>query len=142
MSRTKIKPRRLRDYPKVYRDALACFEAFRRLGFSADEIFFGFDVVDGERDMVHMQLQTQGKTFTVTVAPIPGASRAKVAKTWKAIAKLMNELPAHSEEWRECVWDQHLLGTSTEYFTLFATGIQEKGIIIPELVPFTAAGQA
>jgi len=142
MSRTKLKPKRLRDYPKVYRDALACFEALRRLGFDADEIFFGFDMVDEAPDMVHMQLQTQGKKFTVTVAQLPGASRHKVARTWKTLAKLMNELPPRSPEWYEHVWNQHLLGSSLEYFAMFTAGIQAKGIIVPELAPLVSQGQA
>jgi hypothetical protein len=142
VSLKKLKCKRLQDYPKVYRDALACFEAFRRLGFSADEIFFGYGAVDGIADMVHLQLQTQGKTFTVVVGHLPFWSRKKALKTWGALAKLMNQLPPQSEEWFEHVWHQHLLGSSTEYFATFAASIQEKGIIIPELVPLTAQGQA
>ena len=145
MSRTKLKARkleRLADYPKPYRDALAYFEAFRRFGFGADEIFFGFGVVDYQPDMVHLQLQTQGKTFTVVVGELPGARRALVEKTWRSLAALMNSLPPESEEWREHVWKQHVLGSSTEYFAMLAAGIQGKGIIIPELLPLQAIGDA
>ena len=145
MSPKKLKnkqPQRLQDYPKPYRDALAYFEAFRRFGFSADEIFFGFGVVDLAPDIVHLQLQTQGKTFTVIVGELPGVKRSRVEKVWRAITELMNTLEPHSAEWREHVWEQHPVGASVDYFAMLASGIQAKGIIIPELAPMQAIGQA
>lgn len=145
MSRTKLKtkkPVRLADYPKPYRDALACFEAFRRCGFSADEIYFGFGPVDDQPDIVHMQLQTQGKTFTVTIAQLLGQPYKRVVKTWRAISGLMNLQPPDEPEWREHVWLQSKFGADVDYFANFATAIRQKGIIVPELVAFENAGSA
>ncbi len=135
MSQTKLKPKRMRlqDYPQSYRDALAHWGAFRKLGFSADEIFFGFGPVSYEPDIMHVQLVTQGKTFTTVVAQLPGASRAKVIRQWAAISKLYNVAP---DEDREVVHRGHLIGSSQDYFVTFAQAIIAKGIIAPELIPF------
>jgi hypothetical protein len=131
VSRTKIKPKRLADFPKAYRDALAYWSAFRQLGFSADDIYFGFGVVDGQPDIVHMQLATQGATFTVTVAQLRGVPRSKVLKTWQQCATLAQE--SSVEERNQC-YREHLIGQSPEYFMLLAVGIQEKGILVPEIL--------
>lgn len=141
MSRTKLKPKskRISDFPKSYRDALAHFEAFRRLGFSADDIFFGFGEVSGEPDVMHLQLKTQGQEFTVSIAQIPGATYEQVTKTWEQVAGL---LPVASEAEMLACWDGHLLGSSLEYFAMLASCIQEKGIWVPYLAQAAAQGQA
>jgi len=140
MSRTKLKPRRIGDYSKPYRDALAYWCSFRNLGFAADEIFFGFGVVDGQPDWVHLQLQTQGKTFTVIVAQLPGAKRQKVMSTWYKFATLARD---STELERNACYKDHLLGQSLDYYSVFVLSIEAVGITVPELLrQMPHAGQA
>lgn len=127
MSRTKLKPKRITDFAKPYRDALAHWSALRNLGFSADEIFFGFGTVSGEPNIIHLQLQTQGKTFTVMVAQVP-QSRERVTKTWKQIATMAQ---ASTLEERESCYRERF---DEAYFMEFTLAIRAKGILIPELV--------
>lgn len=140
MSRTKLRQRRpanLTQYAQPYRQALATFEAFRKLDFSADEIFFGFGPVSGTADMVHMQLQTQGKTFTVMCGVLRGASRSSVIKTWSQITtRIPSEKQEHLDQiWRESVYAE------TSYFVVFASMIVDKGIVLPAL-PEMSRGRA
>ena len=139
VSRTKTKTKRLADFPKPYRDTLAYWQAFRKLGFMADDIFVGFGIVSGAKDILHIQLATQGSTFTVTVAQLLGESRAKVVKTWKQIAKIAITAP---DDEREACYRGHLIGSSVEHFVLFTSLIQQKGIMVPEVMRMAAAGQA
>lgn len=139
MSRTKLKPRRIADFPKAYRDTLAYWSAFRNLGFDADDIFFGFGEVSGEQCTMHLQLQTQGKTFTVMCAQLLGVPRDKVFKTWQKIAKLVN---VSTLEERNAYYREHLLGQSLDYFATFVMTIREKGIFVPEMLPFETSAKA
>lgn len=133
MSRTRLKPRRIADFPKPYRDTLAHWSALRNIGFSADEIFFGFGPVSGQPDVLHLQLQAQGKTFTVMCATAPGASYVKVCKTWQRLAVLVN---TSTMEEREACYREHLIGSNRDYFATFVSAIRAKGIIVPEMIPF------
>jgi hypothetical protein len=135
MSRTKLKshPKSILVYPKIYRDTLAYWCTFRNLGFSADEIFFGFGTVDGQSDMVHLQLQTQGKTFTVTVGELR-KPRQQVLDTWKQFATLAQQ---STQEERNACYRSHLIGESKEYFTAFVQGILMKGIVVPEIAQYS-----
>lgn len=141
MSRTKLKnrrPARITGYPEPYREALACFEAMRRFGFEAEEIFFGFDTVDGLPDIVHIQLQTQGKTFTVICGKLPGAKRSRVRKTWLEMSsRLATEPQAHMDQ----LWRESSLGREPLRFAQLAAAIALKGIVVPEL-PELAKAQA
>jgi hypothetical protein len=139
VSRTKLKRKRLSQYPQSYRDALAHWAAFRKLGFSADEIFFGFGPVSREPDIMHVQLATQGKTFTVVVAQLMGAQRDSVVRMWEEISALYNEAP---DKDRDAVHEGHLIGSSLDYFATFAQAIIAKGVIAPELIPFMNPAQA
>ncbi len=139
MSRTKLKPRRIADFPKAYRDTLAHWSAFRNLGFSADEIFFGFGEVSGQPDVLHLQLQTQGRTFTAMCAQLH-ETEDRVRKTWKQIAKLVQ---TSTLEERNACYREHLIGSNRDYFMTFVVAIREKGILIPELINLEPhAGQA
>ncbi len=139
MSRIKLKPKRILDYPRIYRDTLAYWSSFRNLGFDADDIFFGFGVVDGQPDMVHLQLQTQGKKFTIVVGQLR-EPRERVIKTWERFAMLAQQ---STQDEREACYRAHLIGESTDYYTTFVQGIMAKGIVVPELAHLTPhAGQA
>ncbi len=140
MSRTKLKTKRIADFPKPYRDALAYWSTFRKLGFDASEIFFGFGEVSGVPSCIYLQLQTQGKTFTATVVQLPLlVDRQQVLNTWKLISSAMHR--STEPERNACVKD-HLLG-NLDYFATLVKAIQDKGIVVPQLPHLSAhAGQA
>lgn len=131
MSQRRTKPthKRLADFPKPYRDALAVWSALRRLGFDSDDIFVGFQDAPGEdgRDMLFVQLNTQGKKFSTLVAQIPGAKQATVFKTWQEAAVMYNEAPDSD---REACFRESMLGV-VDYFITFTSMILESGIIVP-----------
>lgn len=127
------------DFPEPLQEALAYWGAMRQMGFSADEIFFGFDTVNDVPDMVHLALLTQGKLFVVMVKEMPGVSRERVTELWLQLCAVVNtsELPERSANFRK--W---LIGSSPDYFAAFALAIREKGIIIPEIAHVEAVGSA
>lgn len=124
--------KRIADYPKVYQDALAYWCAFRDLGFSADDIFFGLGTVSGVRDCVFLMLTTQDKDFTVTVGRLPGAVEADVHETWKQLADAVH---VSSVDERRACSERHLIGSNRDYYATFVAAIHSKGILIPELAP-------
>ena len=140
MSRTKIKQKRIDDFPKPLRHALAYWCAWRNLGFDAAEIFFGFGTVNGEPDCVHLQLQTQGKVFTAMCDFMPGANRDKVFSMWQKLGKIVSE--SSTEDERTANYREFPVGASTDYFVVMAQAIHDKGIYIPELAPNFSAGSA
>ena len=139
MGRTKSKTKRIADFPKAYRDTYAYFHAFTRLGFATDDLFVGFGAVGNLTDVIHVYLATQGKTFTVSVAQLVGVPHAKVMRTWRQFAALVNKA---SQADREACFRDHLIGSSVEYFAMLTTMIQEKGILVPEVMRMAAVGQA
>lgn len=64
------------EIPPLYRATWSVYEAFRRLGFTDDDVtFISAQTVlrDGTptaESWLHVVLTAQGKTFTVTVAPL------------------------------------------------------------------------
>jgi hypothetical protein len=123
---------RITQYPKVYRDALAYWCAIRNLGFKAEEIFLGFGPVDKLPDCLFLQLQTQGKAFTVTVGQLPGAQEAAVHSTW---TNLSQDLQQSSDEERNLVFRAHPIGHDLGYYAVFVQAIEQKGIAVPVLSP-------
>jgi hypothetical protein len=122
------------QFPKPYQDALAHWCAFRNLGFEASEIFFGYGTVSGYPHCLFLQLQTQGKTFTATVARME-AVEADVHATWQQLAGVV---AVSSLEDRQACFHGHLIGQSLDYYATFCSAIRSRGIIIPELVQFSA----
>lgn len=121
---------KLSEFPKVYRDTLAYWCAFRNLGFSADDLYFGFGEVSGQPCIVHLQLQTQGKTFTVTVGQLLGETEADVHKIWLRMGAAVH---ASSEAERKACYEAHLIGSNIDYYATFVATIQSKGIVVPAL---------
>lgn len=139
MSRTKLKTKRIADFPKPFRDALGYWSALRDLGFDADEIFFGFGEVNGVPDHVYLQLKTQGKEFTITVAQIPGANFDAVISTWQDLCDVTSR---STQDERVAGCADHLL-RNADYFATMVQAIQAKSIVVPELAHLSPhAGQA
>lgn len=106
-------------FPKPYRDCFAVHEAFRRLGFDAEQLFVGFGEVSGRADVLHIQLQAQGKTFTVIVGLLPGAERADVFATWQVFAL---SVAGMREEDLQGFWNDAPFSRADLVFALHAKG--------------------
>lgn len=75
------------DLPAVFREAFACHEAFRKLGFESDDIFV---MTDAGRQ-VGMVLRTQGKEFTVILGFLPGRmTREEFETLWVEASECVN----------------------------------------------------
>lgn len=62
----------LDDIPVPLRECLAVFEALRRCGFSSDDIYFVRAIArDTGRINLAVQLQAQGRVYTVTCGELP-----------------------------------------------------------------------
>lgn len=132
MSQRKLKPQRVADFPEVYRVAVAYWSVLRDLGFSADDIFFGFDTVSGLRDMVHLQLQTQGRQFTIVAGQLSGHAKRKVLKTWQRIAEAVH---ASTQEERVANANACFGDAPPGYLEALSDGIRRRGIVIPTDAP-------
>lgn len=130
MSRKKLKLQKLAHFPQPYRDTLAYWSALREMGFEAEEIFFGFDRVDHQPDCLHLQLQTQGKIFTVVTAVALGANREHVTHMWQRFCKIVQR---STQPERQACCHAHQLDKTPGFYAAFVAAIRGKGIVIPEM---------
>jgi hypothetical protein len=118
----------LSSYPEPIRIALATFEAFRRLGFVAEDIYFSVRMgsATGLKERgVGIQLQVRGREFAVYAGSLDGNDDEKIA-IWKAAARRWSTC---AEEERQEVWAESGLGNLGVALIL---GLAEKGILIPK----------
>lgn len=110
------------DLPKSVRQALGCYEGFRRLGFEPDVIFFIY--------MQHQQelfcvLSTQGKEFKINCGPLQ-----VTREQWEAMATFIPKLQkVFSEEDLQRIWEESMI---FERSLEFLVRIKSKGIEIPK----------
>ena len=141
MSSTKLKNRKatpLSGFAKPFLDTVAHWSALRSLGFSADEIFFGYGEVSGAAHQLYLELHTQGKVFIAITGAVLD-ERECVFRTWEDLAQVINRTPV--DQMNE-LYRAHLLGSSLEYFAMFAAAIRDKGIVIPQLASGFSQGDA
>jgi hypothetical protein len=118
--------KKLRDLPEGIRAMLWTHEAFRKLGFTPDEIVPSV-AIDGHVGglAVFMEIVQGGApVFTYTVVPCWG-SPEEVVTEWKAACVLWNRAP--EKETRE-VW---MHAKSLLDFQLLALAIDAKGVKMP-----------
>lgn len=108
-----------------YWECFATHEAFRRLGFTSDELFVGFGNVSGIDDVLHVQLQSQDKTFTVPVAKMPGVKYEDAMATWQAFA---HSLPGMNESELQRRWESSSIRKNS---VMFLMALIDKGFVIP-----------
>jgi hypothetical protein len=108
-------------------------QALRSLGFSADDIYVGFDRVlnvDMTNNCVFVSLRTQGKEFIYTVMVLPGMTEAEVFAQWSDFVISMRSVGA---ERMEQVYRLSQIGASMPLLLQFAAALTKKGYHIPEL---------
>jgi len=94
---------KLADLPKAYLDVLTVFEAFRRLGIAADDIWLVFGhVLNVGDDTLYVQARQGELEFNYTVTQLRGATRETVQANWQLAAELWNSSP---EEETRPIWE-------------------------------------
>lgn len=79
------------EFHRVVWRAWSAWEALRRCGFSADDIYVGTGI-DGRDDGVFVQLQTQGKKFSITVGRLgAGLDEDAFIAEWRRFCERLNE---------------------------------------------------
>lgn len=78
---------KLDDYPTAIKEGLAYHEAFRRLGFPPDDIYFATYA----SNHVQIQLKSDGKTFRVDLGMFPARfSQEEIGQMWAKAVELWN----------------------------------------------------
>jgi hypothetical protein len=93
----------LADLPPAYREALCVFEAFRRLGIAAEDIYMGFGNVGNVGvDCLYVQARQGALEFNFTVAQLLGHTEDQVHETWTEAVRLWNAAP---QEETQPIWE-------------------------------------
>jgi hypothetical protein len=122
----------LKDYPKPYKELYAVHQSFRRLGFSADEIFVSVSNIVGlGTNILCAHLRTQDKEFIYTVAAMGNdIVHREVLDKWTSFA---TQLGTASEGELETIWKESELGSLSGRFDELGFRLLEKGFRIPAL---------
>lgn len=115
------------SYERYIEDALAFHEAFRKLGYQPDHIFFGVaNELSTKRLMVMIQLKLPtGFSFTVPICPLESdADLTAVVDLWKAAVAKWNTSP--DDSYREGVWKRSWIAN---HAAEFATALIQKKIL-------------
>ena len=136
---------KLKAIHPTFQEALGIYEAFRKLGFSSDEVFWylnpdpqyvhspgtdgsgSLDTFDkpGRREML-VVLKTQGKEFRVTVG-IVNMSYKTWEAAWKSLCTAVMERHVNERD-LDIIW-QNCLAFKDKLSFIMAIGA--KGIVIP-----------
>lgn len=113
----------------VIRQLLGCHEGFRKMGFSADDLYVEPtpSTVDGQM-MLHYSLKTRrGKIFRISCGYWPTADEAGLRAQWlAAIAALKSG--AVSQDDLDRIWQESFICRDK---IGFAAGLMAKGIVPP-----------
>ncbi len=103
---------------RVYEQQLALYEAFRRLGFLPEEIYFSYN-----KGTPFVLVRAEGKEYAVKVeAPVPDTEQQYI------------------DDWQAAVVTWNSSMPETERQRIFHTHITEAGISLPLLTGLLAAG--
>ncbi len=110
---------RLKHLPQPVKEALGYFEAFRRLGFPADDIYFAL----GPKGQAQTILRSQGLQFACNVGFLPKRYHTEKASAalWTEAGTLWNE--AEDAE-TEAIWEASHARNNAIPFML---ALHEKG---------------
>jgi hypothetical protein len=119
-------PPRLADVPKPYREALAAFEALRKCGFTADDIYFLVAGPDEGPLDVAVVLRAQGKELTVTCGAVEDTVKNAYA-IWRLMAERLS-----SGGYTQAELDQNWQASMVYRDKVgFATALMCKGLVPP-----------
>lgn len=114
------------EIPSVYQQALALFEAFRRFGFSAEDIYVASD----SAGVLAVLLKTQGQQF---VAPVGHVDLNDWEASWTAVVEALRS-GALSDADLEEIWQESLVRKHGPELLL---ALYKKGIRVPKLNAFS-----
>lgn len=103
-------------------EALAVHEAFRRLGFPADELFFAV-----YKDGLAVELRQGEREFVVRVAKPLGVDSALLTAAWTTKVEWWNTIA--TEEQRASIWQASQVANGGAVFVL---GLAAKGFTFKE----------
>ena len=108
----------------AFKEALAAFEAFRRLGFSSDNISF---VVKPEeaKSFIYMRLYEQDKDFIYGCGILPYKPEV-IQAMWQAVGSLWNKHMTLQQ--RKAIYDKSLVRKQGVQLLI---RLQEKGFKVP-----------
>lgn len=112
-------------HPSVWR-TWSAWEALRRCGFSADDIYVGMGI-DGRRDAVYVQLLAQGKEFNLVVGTTPLSEDDFIAE-WQSFCARLNAGDAGSKDEMHAVYLREMNAWGGAVALVLA--IRRKGIEI------------
>ncbi len=119
---------RIESTQKVLYRALGMFEAYRRLGFSADDIFISFNALKRRNTyQVLQELHTQEKAFRVSCGVVHG-SQENLIQTWMKLGEWWNH--GAQEEERQKIYDVAWPELKVSHAGLVGA-ILAKGLVIP-----------
>jgi hypothetical protein len=116
-------PTKIADFPQVIREALSIWQAFRQLGFKAEELFLGVNGGDDAGDKeISMQLHTQGRCFSQEAGIYTGTA-AEFEALFKKLAQIFQKAP-QAELWANLESSEVFKGGYSHFvIALLLTGI-------------------
>lgn len=115
---------RYHEIHAALRQALGCYEGFRRLGFSADDLFF---IYASKQLELFCVLRTQGKEFSINCGPMRVTQKQYEAMSYNAtVAVNDGDMP---EEDLQRIWTESFVYQQPLECML---RIKAKGIVIPK----------
>ena len=126
-------------FETAFRACYVTFNALRNLGFSSEDIHFGFGpVVNVGSDYTYVQLQTQGKTFTSVESQLPGEKETTVLSRWQKFCHRVNLMP----EGVLNVWVVQGRWASLHARMRLMTTLRDRGFEVPAFAGQDAQTQA
>ena len=112
----------LKELQTPFKEALACHQGLRRLGFSSDDIYVMYS-----EGWLYIMLKTQGKEFNIDLGQIK-CNEVEFPRIWANIVETFNTGP---EEQALSIWDNSVMKNN---FKMIAELIRKKGIMLPSLM--------
>lgn len=115
--------------PRMYREAWAAYEAFRKLGFKNDDIYpmISNSITHG-KDVFHIVLEAQGKQFIFTIGKIDRPAE-EVNEYWNKLIEAVCDMTL-SDDTLHRMWKESFFGDKNNCKKLLIK-ISQKGFIIP-----------
>lgn len=124
------------DAPRPYIEAWGCYEAFRKLGFSDEQVSLVYGpVLNPETgrggEQLYVRLDAQKREFVYVIGPLEedrAGAMAIIDELWRRI----RERDIEDDE-LECMWRSTEIGGNTAVFSVLALKLREKGFVLPAL---------
>lgn len=125
--------KRLSDYPHAYHELYAVHKVLCRMGFKSDDLYVGLENVIGiGRNILVLELQTQGKTFRASIARMgEDVVREEVLQTWEAFATLVTDHQACPDEDLKASWESSTVGQNSDMMFSIAATLVAQGFHLP-----------